>query len=85
MMNHLLFITRPRQYLLQIGKNEFSKNSAIKFSTPCHLPSRHDISTKIAPNHARLGPMETRYPDLFRDTKLEEIWASEGQQLVAQK
>jgi len=84
-MNHLLFITRPQQYLLQIWKNEFSKNSAIKFSTLRYLPSRHNISTKIAPNHARLGPKETRYPDLFKDTKLEEIWASEGQQLVAQK
>ena len=46
-------------------------------------PSIHNISTTIAPNHARSGPIETRNLDLSKDTKCEEIQAHEGLHKVA--
>lgn len=42
-------------------------------STLRHLPFRRDISTIVAPNYVRPEPMETRRPEIFRDTKFEEI------------
>ena len=82
MMIYLPSIERARQYLLWIGRNEFFKKSTIKFLTPRHLPSRSNISTTVAENHMRSKHMETRHPELSRETNFEEIQAAEDLQTV---
>ena len=85
-MSYLPFIKkRARWYHLRIGRNKFFKKSSVKFPLLHHLHYRRDILTIIAPNHMRSNPMETRHPDISRDTKLEEIWAPEDLQKAAQK
>ena len=81
-MSHLILVKRAWSYLLRIGRNEFSKKSAIKFPILGHLPSRHDILMIVPPKHTRSRPMETRHPNLSRDTKFEEIQAPKDLQTV---
>ena len=59
--------------------------SVIKFPTLHHLPFIYDVLKTVAPNHMRLEPMETRYPEIPKDTNFEKIRALEDFQKAAQK
>ena len=50
-----------------------------------HIPSKHDISTTIAPNRARLGPLETRHQELSVHIKFEENRNRKGLQTAARR
>ena len=51
--------------------NSLRKN-VTEFSSLRHLPFGFDISTTIALNLARSGPLETIHPKLFMNIKFEE-------------
>ena len=85
MIYHILSIKRGWQYLPRIGRYEFFKNNAAKFPTLHHLSIEHDILMTVTINRARSDPMETRHPEISKDTNFEEIRALEDFQTAAQK
>ena len=60
-----------------------SRKNVKNFSTLHHLPSKCDISTNIAPNQTRPGPLETRHLDNSVHIKFKENRAQKGLQIVA--
>ena len=53
----LLLIKNAQWYLPRIGRYKFIKEKR-------HLPSECNILTTIAPNLKRLGPLETKHPEI---------------------
>ena len=63
----------------------FSRKDVQNFSILCPLPSKHNISTTIAPNRPRPGPLDTRHPELSIHVKFEENGVWKGLQTAAQR